>query len=181
VSKNKWDKVADIQMARKWAQGAAANDKIYITGGVSQGSWLPESCQCEVYDETTNEWQFITSFRLGPGRFKTLLAVDNEVYALSCITDGFRYGETSVRVECYNPEENKWTIKTRLQDIRKEGSCEPRVICSMKLFKGLITCDRGWNRSVLPIGFLELLKPSLHSLPTVPELKMHNHEYSCLL
>jgi len=138
VSKNKWDKVADIQMARKWAQGAAANDKIYIAGGVSQGSWLPESCQCEVYDETTNEWQFITSFRLGPGRFKTLLAVDNEVYALSCITDGFRYGETSVRVECYNPEENKWTIKTRLQDIRKEGSCEPRVICSMKLFKGLI-------------------------------------------
>ena len=68
VRGNSWHKVADIQMARKWAHGAAVNDKIYIGGGVFQGSWLPESCQCEVYDETTNEWQFITSFRLGPGR-----------------------------------------------------------------------------------------------------------------
>ena len=127
LSRNQLDKVADIQMGRKWAQGAAANDKIYIAGGVFQGSWLPESCQCEVYDETTDEWQFITSFRLSPRRFKTLLAVDNEVYAYS-------YGEPGVtaRVECYNPEENKWTIKTSLQ-----GSREPRVICSMTIFKGL--------------------------------------------
>ena len=68
VRGNSWHKVADIQMARKWAHGAAVNDKICIGGGVFQGSWLPESCQCEVYDETTNECQLITSFRLGPGR-----------------------------------------------------------------------------------------------------------------
>ena len=124
-------------MARKWAHGGAVNDKIYIGGGVFQGSWLPESCQCQVYGETTNEWQFITSFRLGPGRFQSLLAVDNEVYALSCITDAFRQGETSVRIECYNPEENEWTVKTRLKDIRKEGSCDLQVICSVTIFKGL--------------------------------------------
>ena len=46
VRGNSWDKVADIQMARKWAHGGAVNDKIYIGGGVFQGSWLPESCQC---------------------------------------------------------------------------------------------------------------------------------------
>ena len=164
-------------MARKWAHGAAVNDKIYIAGGVFQGSWLPESYQCEVYDEKTNEWQFIACFRLGPGRFQTLLTVDNEVYALSCITDGFRYGETSIRIECYNPEENKWTIKTRLQDIRKEGSCETRVICSMTIFKGLFNMrERVEAFWVLPKGFLELLLPSSHSLPTVSELKMHRHE-----
>ena len=107
VSKNKWDKLADIQMARKWAHGAAVNEKIYIAGGVFKGSRLPESCQCEMYDETTNEWQFITSFRNGPGRFEALLAVDGELYASSTIVDSCESVKFSKKKFCYKPEENK--------------------------------------------------------------------------
>ena len=57
-------------MARKWAHGASVNEKIYIAGGVSQGSRLPESCHCVVFDETSNECHFITSFKIRPGRFE---------------------------------------------------------------------------------------------------------------
>ena len=81
LRKDQWTKVASIQRARKWAHGAAANNKIYIAGGVFQGNWLPESCQCEVYDETTNEWQFIKSFFIG--RLGTLLVVHGTLYGLS--------------------------------------------------------------------------------------------------
>ena len=99
VSRNKFDKLADLQMARKWAHGASVNEKIYTAGGVSKASRLPESCQCEMYDETTNEWQFITSFKIRPGRFEALLAVDGELYASSITVDHQNVNFT-LRLEC---------------------------------------------------------------------------------
>ena len=133
MSKNQWEKVADIQMARKWAHGAAVNEKIYIAGGVFQGSWLPESCQCEVYDETTNEWQFIRTFLIKGRRIETLLTVDGELYGLSGTGD---FEDNSVSIDYYNPKKNKWTCKTRL-DILRKGVSATTIMCSMGIFKGL--------------------------------------------
>ena len=137
LSRNKWDKVAEIQSARKWAQGAAVNEKIYLAGGIFNRSRLPESCKCEVYDETTNEWQFITSFRIGPGRsFETLLAVDGELYASSIIVD-HQMVNFSVRLECYKPEENDWDTKTEVTARRATpGLSLASSVCSMRIFKG---------------------------------------------
>lgn len=132
MSKHRWDKVADIQMARKWAHGAGVNEKIYIAGGVFQGSLLPESCQCEVYDESTNEWQFIRSFVIGNRRIETLLAVDGELYGLSSIGS---FSDKNVRIDYYNPKENQWTRKTRLEILN--NSVPATIMCSMKIFKGL--------------------------------------------
>ena len=137
VSRNKWDKLADIQMARTWAHGTAVREKIYIAGGVFKGSRLPESCQCEMYDEATNEWQFITSFKIRPGRFEALLAVDGELYA-SSITDDRQRGDFTVRLECYKPEENKWETKTEVTTRRLSAGIRPPTnACSMRLFKGI--------------------------------------------
>ena len=136
VSRNKWDKLADIQMARKWAHGVAVNEKIYLAGGVFKGSRLPESCQCEMYDETTNEWQFITSFKIRPGRFDALLAVDGELYASSIIVD-HQMVNFSVRLECYKPEENDWDTKTEVTARRATpGLSLASSVCSMRIFKG---------------------------------------------
>ena len=122
--------MADIQRARKSAHRAAANKKIYIAGGVFQGNWLPESCQCEVYDETTNEWQFVKSFFIG--RLGTLLAVHGKLDGLSNTFDSMAQ---SVRTDCYDPEENKWTNKT---NVRCSGLGVPsKIQCSMRIFKGL--------------------------------------------
>lgn len=139
LRKNQWDKVADIQRARKWAHGAAANNKIYIAGGVFQGNRLPESCQCEVYDETTSKWQFIKSFLIGT--LGTLHAVHGKLYGLSDT------GDFRLRIDCYDPEENKWINKTNL----KFGGLGvlPIIQCSMRIFKGLFNIRPAGRRSLL--------------------------------
>ena len=152
-------------MARKWAHGAGVNEKIYIAGGVFQGSLLPESCQCEVYDETTNEWQFITSFVIGNTRIETLLAVDGELYGLSSI-DSFN---ENVRIDYYNPKTNKWTHKTRLGILRKRVPAT--IMCSMKIFKGLFNIRPMFE--AFPAGSFSratTTQPSFH-LPRAPERK----------
>ena len=148
LSRNKWDKVADIQSARKWAHGAAVNEKIYIAGGIFKGSRLPESRKCEVYDESTNEWQFITSFRIGPGRsFETLLTVDGEVYTSSIKVDSYCKEKISVRIECYKPEEDKWETKTEVTAKRATvGLFPPANVCSMRIFKEIFNMGK-WEEA----------------------------------
>ena len=85
-----------------------------IAGGGFQGPRLPENCTCEVYDETTNEWQLIISFRIGQGRFEALLAVDGEVCTSSIKVDSYQSEKIGVQIECYKPEENKWETKTEV-------------------------------------------------------------------
>ena len=142
LRKNQWDNVANIQRARKWAHGAATNSKIYIAGGVFQGNWLPESCQCEVYDETTNEWQFIRSFFIG--RLGTLLVVHGTLYGLSNTGD---FRAQNIRIDCYDPGENKWTNKT---DLKFGGfpRVPPTIQCSMRIFKGLFNIRPAGSRSL---------------------------------
>ena len=137
LSKNQWEKAADIQMARSDFSGAAANEKIYIAGGKSRMGRLPESCQCEVYDETTNEWQFIASFGIGPKTFETLVSVNSELYATSAIVNLDR--EIRVRIKRYYPEENKWETTTEVtrEPTPRVGYFPPEIVCSMRIFKGL--------------------------------------------
>ncbi|KAL9952177.1 hypothetical protein ACROYT_G039392 [Oculina patagonica] len=121
LSENQWHDVADIQAARKRAHGAAVNGKVFIAGGVYQGEWLPKKHQCEVYDETTNEWQFIRCFNLKT-RIVNLLAVDEKLYAVG-----------GIWIECYNPDKDEWERKTKNpfpQTIRTDAF-------PMRIFKGL--------------------------------------------
>ena len=103
---------------------------------------LPESCQCEVYDETTNEWQFITSFGIapklkGPRTFETLVSVNGELYATSFIDN--LQSKITVKIKRYYPEENKWETKTELTAEREPifAHFPPEIVCSMRIFKGL--------------------------------------------
>ena len=62
-----------------------------------------------MYDETTNEWQFIESFFIG-----RLLVAHGTLYGLSNTGD---FRAQNVRIDCYDPEENKWTNKTNPAEI----------------------------------------------------------------
>ena len=138
VSRKQWDKAANTQMAKLWTKGAAVNEKIYITA-------RPQACSSsydwEVYDETTNEWQIITSVRDGLGlSYVHILAVDGELYrvdktAVREISGGYPEG---IRIERYYSEENKWQTKTDVtarHTIWYRG--QPNIVCSMRIFKGL--------------------------------------------
>ena len=138
-SKGQWDKVADIQIARRGASGAAANGKVFIAGGRGEDSeWLYRH-SCEMYDKTTNEWQFIASISK-PKALDTILAADGKLYAVS--RSMWRHLGTGQRkdffqklsVECYNPEKNEWKMQSKithcLLDILE-------ISAPMRVFKGL--------------------------------------------
>ena len=131
-----------------WTRGAAVNDKIYIVGVTSPpaGSAIYDVHRidrypmqaCEVYDETTNEWQVIAGFRNGLGCNVHILAVDDELYVLDIETVFRNYTKSyskRIRIESYNPEENKWETKTEVTVRCSTGGFGPP--CTMRIFKGL--------------------------------------------
>ena len=118
LRRNQWDKLAEIQVAREGSgHGAAANGKIFIAGKVHY-RMEPDDRLCEMYNETTNEWQFIKSFNIEPEKFGGLVVVDEKLYALGEIRSWYsdRRGERSgrLKVECYNADSDEWKLKTEV-------------------------------------------------------------------
>ncbi|KAL9968235.1 hypothetical protein ACROYT_G026585 [Oculina patagonica] len=109
LSKRKWDKLANLKEARKEASGTATHKKNFITGGWSEAtSYFPYSPltvnTCEVYNERTNEWQFIARSRLSP--FGSMLCIGDKVYVVDNVW--LNRGE----IECYGPDKEKWNVVT---------------------------------------------------------------------
>ena len=57
---NTWDKIADLKEPRRNAYGGSAYSKMFIAGG-EKGECMSSIRSCEVYNETTNEWQLIAA------------------------------------------------------------------------------------------------------------------------
>ena len=171
-SKGQWDKVANIHKARSEACGAAANGRIFIAGGRCEDlEWLYHSC--EMYDETTNEWQFIASIKK-PEAFNTLLAADGKLYAVSCeiqsltsSTRGSGYLKQirHISVERYNPKKNKWKVKSEVKDVQaKLTRPTPCYPCSMRIFQRILQdLSRGDQNTRKP-HLLKLLPRRLRPL-----------------
>ena len=141
LRRNQWDKLAEIQVAREGSgHGAAANGKIFIAGKVHH-RMEPDDRLCEMYNETTNEWQFIKSFNIEPEKFGGLVVVDEKLYALGEIRSWYRdlRGERSgrLKVECYNAESDEWKLKTEVAvGLHRFQSAS---YGTMKLFPGFLS------------------------------------------
>ena len=112
LSTNTWNKIADIQVARRDAYGTAMHEKIFIAGGFDACGRTMNAG--EVYNETENEWQLIASFNLkierttcNPGAM-----ADGTLYILGGLTssENREYGV----VGCYDPDKNEWRKKTQI-------------------------------------------------------------------
>ena len=150
-SKHQWEKVADIQMARGRALGAALNGKVFIAGGLHQGQWLYDSC--EMYNESTNQWQFIAGLKKPETLLETLLAADGKLYAVSCRSScryptdsrpgirGYNSAPESylkeISVECYNVDKNEWEFKPEITINEGERGSPSAGACSVRFFKGI--------------------------------------------
>ncbi|KAL9956792.1 hypothetical protein ACROYT_G038330 [Oculina patagonica] len=122
LRKDQWDKVADIHEGFGYHWGAAVNEKIFVAG------WdlLSKTNHCEVYDETTDEWQVIASLN---GNVEKLLAVDGKMYAVCSVT--LKHVVKFKKVECYDPFSDKWNLKNVITvRYRKWGK-----VCSMRIYK----------------------------------------------
>ena len=137
LSRSQWDKVADIQEPKTLLSGIVCNGKIFITGKVELG--MNETSQCEVYSETTNEWQFIASLNIRPEASPKLLSADDQLYALgSCMwNEGDSTPDT--RVECYDADKNEWILKTEIPIRIRYNSRRAVNAYSARIFKGFLS------------------------------------------
>ena len=145
LSTNSWDKVAELQEPRQNASGAATNEKIFIAGGVSSNDI---SKSCEVYFESTNEWQlFMTRFEKTPldSFSPTLLCVGNTLYLLiRYMTFCSPNLKDEIPVGClYELQGNEWREKTQIPNERilsavgkLNKSSFITSSCSMKVVEG---------------------------------------------
>ena len=140
LSTGKWAYVASMQEGRMQASGAAGNAKIYIAGGNTLKGGAPESC--EVYNEATDEWQFIASLTLKPTVFSRMVNVDGKLYVLGGSYDIFspHADEQGTTVQCYDPQKNEWNEKTKIPfDQNPPNGFGCASVCSMGLYKELLS------------------------------------------
>ncbi|XP_078347074.1 uncharacterized protein LOC144632325 [Oculina patagonica] len=86
LRKDQWSKVADIHEGCWYHWGAAVNEKKFVAGksewvhSIKIAVLLSQTYHCEVYDETTNEWQVIESLK--GGLLEKLLVLGDKLYAV---------------------------------------------------------------------------------------------------
>ena len=134
LSKGHWDKLADIQVARSEAEAAAVNGRVFVAGGSYRADRPLYDPRCEMYDETTCEWQFIASFKKPGAILHRLLAANSTLYVVSCETPSLaaECDSREISVECYDPEKNEWEMKT--ERVFPVSGCG-FTTCSMEIFK----------------------------------------------
>ena len=158
ITAKKFEKVAEMKEARYGAYGAAARGKIFVTGGTGTSSHDSGTSYfwrrtCEVYNESSDEWQVIAGLEI-PHWFSlagvlSMTCVDGKLYAVGeyyefyhhghrrtpfrrrhCRHSHITYALRSTRIECYDPGKNEWSKKTEFP-----GRCMGQA-CSMRVFKG---------------------------------------------
>ena len=140
ISRNQWYKVADILQPKARLSGAACKGRIFVAG-IADSACYPERCQCEVYSETTNEWQFIASFRIMRGACSpNLLSVDDQLYAV-CRLDILhsRPSEPNTCVKCYDPDNDEWIWKTDIPSQMHSNTTQVVKAYSGRVFKGYLS------------------------------------------
>ena len=108
VNQNQWDKVADVQEGRMFACGTATKETLFIAGGLDREGMTSNTC--EVYNETTNEWHFIANLNANPSFLSSMVCCDGKVYVLGGCYDN----DSPQTVECYDPDNDEWKVKTKL-------------------------------------------------------------------
>ena len=132
---HQWVQIANMQQERGHAFGVAFRGQIFVAGGKDKSGQDLRSC--EVYNISTNEWQFIES--LNVGRVSgSMVCVNGTIYVLGGFRTGYLGGH-EYTVEVYDPVGNKWTQKTT---IPAEGYCRKQktafIGCALKLSRGVL-------------------------------------------
>ena len=111
----------------------ATEGKIVLAGGRRPGRGIGEYLNtCEMYNISTNEWQLIGSLQL-PRVYGSMVCLKGTLYVLGC-ADSF-----GLIVECYDPTEDKWMIKTAISvNVISKDNKDTFTGCVLKLSKGVL-------------------------------------------
>ena len=119
-----------MQQKRGNAFGVASEGKIFVAGGTD---WQAYFKTCEMFNVSTNEWQFIGSLNVFRA-YGSMVCLKGTLYVLGGINSSER---SELTVECYDPAENKWIEKTTVKMICK-GKNYSFTGCVLKLSKGVL-------------------------------------------
>ena len=138
LCKNQWNQAADFLRPKWELSGTACNGNIFITGRSGRATWRSEKCDCEVYSETTNEWQRIASLN-NTSRWigVKLLSVDGQLYALA--SRYYHLRSPTTIVECYDADKNEWIRKTEVPIRVSSNSGIVVKAYPARVFKGFLS------------------------------------------
>ena len=108
----------------------ATEGKIFVGGG--REDWVSCLETCEMFNISTNEWQFIGSLNV-PREDGSMVCLKGTLYVLGGINV---YEESDLSVECYDPTEDKWIEKTTIPvEFFPECDDDTFTGCVLKLSK----------------------------------------------
>ena len=105
--KNKWEEIADMQEGRSCAFGVATENKIFVTGGLRNGTRLKT---CEKYKISTNEWQLVANLNV-PRFHGSMVCLNGKLYVLGGVNDR---NQRELSVECFDPANGQWIQETTI-------------------------------------------------------------------
>ena len=138
------------------AHGAVAHGKIFVIGGSGShvvGSPDAFKTTCEMYDETTTEWQLIANLNI-PRYVKLdavlgMVCLDDKLYALGKYSvdrttrrnnravDKASVQDTSIKMQCYDRENNEWQQTTDVPTGMVRGKAfSADQVCALRVLKG---------------------------------------------
>ena len=101
---NKWEEIADMHEGRNDAFGVATENKIFVAGGLRNGTKLKT---CEMYDTSTNGWQLVANLNV-PRFCGSMVCLNGKLYVLGGENDS---NQSERSVECFYPANDQWIHK----------------------------------------------------------------------
>ena len=112
---NKWEEIADMHERRIAAFGVAAENKIFVAGGLRNGTKLKT---CEMYNISTNEWQLVANLNV-PRCYGSMVCLNGKLYVLG---GGNDRNQNERSVECFDPANEQWIHETTIPDLTNSSS-----------------------------------------------------------
>ena len=104
---NKWEEIADMHEGRSDAFGVANENKIFVAGGLRNGTKLKT---CEIYNISTNEWQLVANLNV-PRFHGSMICLNGKLYVLGGRNDR---NQRELSVECFDPANDQWIQETTI-------------------------------------------------------------------
>ena len=108
TEENKWVEIARMQQAREGASGVATEGKIFVAGG--RDNLELHSKTCGMFTILTNKWQLIGNLTV-PRTMGSMICLKGALYVLGGSNQDW---QSDLNVECYDPTEDKWIVKTTI-------------------------------------------------------------------
>ena len=112
---NKWEEIADMHEGRSCAFGVATENKIFVAGGLRNGTRLKT---CEIYNISTNEWQLVAKLNV-PRCYGSMVCLNGKLYVLGGENNR---NQNERSVECFDPANDQWIHETTIPDLTNSSS-----------------------------------------------------------